>query len=182
MRMIATRLRAEIARLGAGVILTALPLFAGCTEEAGQEPGQPSAAKPATHTEEPRPPSPKGGAAGRASRLQQKRSWWNHAHEVLFNDIALSAAQAREIDAIIDDQLDKRAELLERDAEGHVARKLGDRERADAARAALGAIRAQLEEPHEIYDALRALLSEEQRPRFDMNRARLVAESQAPTR
>jgi hypothetical protein len=100
---------------------------------------------------------------------------------VLFTDIQLSAEQAEKVDAIIAEQLDKRAQLQQRDAEYHAARKSRDPERIDAARAAVRAIRAQLEKPHEIYEELRAPLSEAQRPKFDMNRARLVAESQAPT-
>jgi hypothetical protein len=97
---------------------------------------------------------------------------------VLFTDIEISAEQAREVDAIIDEQLDKRDQQLRRDGAFNAARKSRDPERIEAARTALSASREQLKEPHEIYEALRALLSEEQRPKFDINRARHVAESQ----
>ncbi len=174
------RLRAGIALLSAGVIGTALPLFAGCTEEAGQAPEPPAATRSATHAEKAGLPSEVNATDGRELRLQKKKLWWNHAREVLFTDIEISAEQAREVDAIIDEQLDKRDQQLRRDGAFNAARKSRDPERIDAARAALSASREQLKEPHEIYEALRALLSEEQRPKFDMNRARHVAESQTP--
>jgi hypothetical protein len=101
---------------------------------------------------------------------------------VLFSGIEISAEQTQGVDAIVDEQLDKRARLLEGDTEYYRASKSNDPERIDAARTALRATRAQLKEPYEIYDALRTLLSEEQLPTFDMNRARLVAEGQAPAR
>jgi hypothetical protein len=182
MRLIATRLRAETALLGAGMIATALALFAGCAEEAGQKSGPPAATRSATQVVKPRLPGKEEPVASRASRLQTKRDWWNHAREVLFSGIEISAEQTQGVDAIVDEQLDKRARLLEGDTEYYRASKSNDPERIDAARTALRATRAQLKEPYEIYDALRTLLSEEQLPTFDMNRARLVAEGQAPAR
>jgi hypothetical protein len=171
-------LRAKFAPLSAGMIVAAAPLFAAYAEEAGQEPDPPAATRSATHAEKLGLPSQVGAVAGREFRLQIRRNWWNHAREVLFTDIEISAEQARGVDAIIDEQLDKRDQQLRRDGEFNAARKSRDPERIDAARAALSASREQLKEPHEIYEALRALLSEEQRPKFDMNRARHVAESQ----
>jgi len=171
-------LRARLAPLGAGIIVAAAPLFAAHAEESVEEPDPPAATRPAARAQEPGPPKKATAVAGRESRLQKRLNWWNHAREVLFSDIEISAEQARGIAAIIDEQLDKRDQQLRRDGEFNAARKSRDPERIEAARAALSASRAQLKEPHEIYEALRALLSEEQRPRFDMNRARLVAESQ----
>ena len=180
MRLIATRLRAGIALVSAGVIGTALPLFAGCTEKAGQAPEPPAATRSATHAEKAGRPSKVDATDGRKHRLQKKQLWWNHAHEVLFSNIEISAEQARGVDAILGEQLDKRAQHQQHDLELKAARRSGDPERIDAALTAVFAIRAQIKEPHEIYEEMRALLSEEQRPQFDMNRARHVAESQAP--
>ena len=182
MRLIATRLRAGIALVSAGVIGTALPLFAGCTEEAGQAPEPPAATRSATHAEKAGLPSKVNAVDGRELRLQKKQLWWNHARELLLSNIEISAEQARGVDAILGEQLDKRAQHQQRDVELRSARKSGDPERSGAAYTAVLAIRAQIKEPHEIYEEIRALLSEEQRPQFDMNRARHVAESQAPAK
>jgi hypothetical protein len=84
---------------------------------------------------------------------KRREEWWTHAHEVLFSDIQLSAEQSRGVDEIIEARL---AEL-----EGV-------------------ALNAQLKSPHETIEDMRALLSKEQHPTFDMNRAHLVAESQQP--
>ena len=182
MRLIATRLRAGIALLSAGVIGTALPLFAVCTEAAGQAPEPPAATRSATHQEKPGRPSKVDATDRRELQLQKKKLWWNHAREVLFSNIEISAEQARGVDAILGEQLDKRAQHQQHDVELRAARRSGDPERIDAALTAVFAIRAQIKEPHEIYEEIRALLSEEQRPQFDMNRARHVAESQAPAK
>jgi hypothetical protein len=53
-------------------------------------------------------------------------------------------------------------------------------ERTEAAGNAAVAIRAQIKKPHEVFEEMRALLSEEQRPTFDMNRARRIAKGQTP--
>jgi Spy/CpxP family protein refolding chaperone len=111
-------------------------------------------------------------------RLRRRRNWWNGAREELFTGIDLSADQARGIDAIIDRQLDRRAQLQQRDAEIPAAHESRDSERVEAARAAFAAINAQIKEPHEIFEEMRTLLTEEQRPRFDMNRARRIARGQ----
>jgi hypothetical protein len=182
MRVITTSLRADIALLSAGVIVAALPLFAGCAEEAGQEAEPPALTESVTRVEKAEPPGEKKAIDGWARRLQKKQAWWDHAREVLFADIELSAEQAQGVDAIIGEQLDKRAQLQQRDIELAAARKSRDSERIGAARRAFSEIRALLEEPHEIYEEMRALLSEEQRPQFDMNRAHHVAESQAPAK
>jgi hypothetical protein len=81
-------------------------------------------------------------------REQRREEWWIHARSVLFSDIPLSAEQSREVDAIIEAQLD-----------GQSGRK----------------------GPTPCIEKLRALLSEEQHPTFDMNRARLAAEGQQET-
>ena len=82
-----------------------------------------------------------------------REEWWTHAHEVLFGDIQLSAEQSRGVDEIIEARLAQQESV---------------------------AINAQLGSPHETIEELRALLSKEQHPSFDMNRAHLVAEGQQP--
>jgi len=177
-----TGARAQIAILSAGIILSAVSLVTGCAEEADRESAPPAATRPAKPAEESGSPSAREAIASGEFQLQRRRDWWNHAREVLFTDIQLSAEQLREVDAIIDEQIDNRAQQQQRDAELQAARRSRDPERIATARAAFAAIRAQLKGPHEIYEELRALLSEEQRPAFDMNRARHVAENRTPAK
>jgi hypothetical protein len=82
-----------------------------------------------------------------------REEWWTHAHEVLFGDIQLSAEQSRGVDEIIEARLAQQESV---------------------------AINAQLRSPHETIEEMRALVSKEQHPTFDMNRAHLVAEGQQP--
>jgi hypothetical protein len=131
-----------------------------------------------TRVEESSAPNQEESIDGLERRIRKKRNWWNDAREELFTGIDLTADQTRGIDATIDEQLDRRAQLQQRDAELQAARKLGDPERSGAAGNAAVAIRAQIKEPHEVYEEMRALLSEEQRPTFDMNRARRRARGQ----
>jgi hypothetical protein len=84
---------------------------------------------------------------------KRKAEWWTHAREVLFSDIQLSAEQSRGVDEIID------ARLAEQESV---------------------ALNPQSNSPHETIEDMRALLSKEQHPTFDMNRAHLVAEGQQP--
>jgi hypothetical protein len=108
----------------------------------------------------------------------QRDEWWVHAREVLFRDLELSAEQARGVDAIIERQLAARKRARELETELQAARRQGDAERTATLRAELRANRAQIKGPHARIEEMRALLSEEQRPTFDINRARLVAEGQ----
>jgi hypothetical protein len=111
---------------------------------------------------------------------QRREEWWTHARAVLFSDIQLRAEQARGVDAIIATQLDGRRRSEELRAELSATQQQADRERSAAIRAENREIRAQLKGRHECIEELRALLSEEQRPTFDRNRARLAAEGQQP--
>jgi hypothetical protein len=90
-------------------------------------------------------------AEQREATRKRREEWWTHAHEVLLDDIQLSAEQSRAVDEII---------------EARLAQQKG------------GAINMQLKSPHEAIEDIRALLSKEQHPTFDMNRAHLVAEGQ----
>jgi hypothetical protein len=120
------------------------------------------------------------GREQRELQSQRREKWWTDARAVLFEGIELSAEQSRGVDAIIEDQLQhgrRSGELL---AERAAARKQGDTERIRAIRVESRALRARRKGPHECMEEMRALLTEEQRPIFDMNRARLAAEGQEP--
>jgi Spy/CpxP family protein refolding chaperone len=183
------RVRAKLALLGAGLVVAAAGLVAGCGEEADPAPAPAAAPKPLTNLEEPAQPPAyvenPGSAFEQApisdpeERLHHWEQWWHHAREVLFSGIDLNAEQARQIDAAIDAELERGADLQQRNSELKAARAAGDRSRFRAARRALTESRAKVKETHEVYEELRALLTREQWPAFDMNRARLVAESQS---
>jgi hypothetical protein len=125
------------------------------------------------------PPAAAGRRARRDLQGQKRKAWWIHAREVLFTDLELDAEQARGVDAIVESQLRHRARFQELDAEFAAALRRADTERTAALDAELRAINAQLKEHHELFEEMRALLTEEQRPTFDTNRARLVAGSRA---
>jgi hypothetical protein len=112
----------------------------------------------------------------RAQREARQEAWWKHAREVLFTDIELSGEQAREVDAIIDGQRAERTRAEELRAELGEARQKQDAKKSAELRTQLRGIRAKLKGPHARVDEMRALLTDEQRPTFDMNRARLAAE------
>jgi len=111
---------------------------------------------------------------------QRRQEWWAHAREVLLSEIELSAEQSRGVDAVIENQLDARRRSAELRAELSATPPQAEPERYTALLAESRALRAQLKGPHECIEELRALLSEEQRPTFDLNRARLAAEGQQP--
>ena len=104
--------------------------------------------------------------------------WWRHAREVLLDGIALSEDQAHQVDAIIESQISARDRTRELKTRLRSARRENDGPRSSALRAELRANRAQLKDPYQRIEEIRELLTEPQRPVFDMNRARLVAESQ----
>ena len=79
---------------------------------------------------------------------------------------------------MVEVELAGRAQLQQRDAEISAAHKSDNPERIEAARAAFAATQAQIKGPHEIFEEMRTLLTEEQRPTFDMNRARRRARGQ----
>ncbi len=116
----------------------------------------------------------------RELEYQRREKWWTHAHEVLFSDIQLSAEQSRGVNEIIETRLDERRRSGELRAELKATQQQADTERSAAIRAESRALRVRLTDPHECIEEMRALLSEEQRPTFDTNRARLVAEGQQP--
>jgi len=114
----------------------------------------------------------------RELRSQQGRERLAHAREVLFDGIELSAEQSRGVDAIIEAELKRGGRYEELRAELEAAEEQGDAKRIRAARRERASLRANRRGPNKTMEEMRALLSEEQRVIFDMNRARLVAESQ----
>lgn len=170
--------RARLAPLLGAAMLAATPLITSCSNAA--DPELAPSATPVPSAPERQRKSEREKRADWEYRLERKREWWDHARVVLFADIELSDEQARAIDAIIGAQLETRERLQQSDAEVQAARAARDAERVEAVRANSVAIRAQLKDLHEIYDELRAQLRDEQRPAFDMNRARHVAENRAP--
>ncbi|MCH7576704.1 MAG: hypothetical protein IH822_02745 [Chloroflexi bacterium] len=126
--------------------------------------------------------------AGRAEQRRERRELRSqrgekrlaHARVVLFDGIELSAEQSRGVDAIIEAQLEYGRRSVELRTELGTAQQQGDTERIRAIRAESRPLRKQRKSPDECIEEMRALLSEEQRPIFDMNRARLAAEVQQP--
>ena len=116
----------------------------------------------------------------RELRSQRREKRFAHARVVLFDGIELGAEQSRGVDAIIEAQLEVGRRSGELRAEFETARQQGDTERNRAIRAEGRPLLAQRKGPDECMEEMRALLSEEQRPIFDMNRARLAAEDQQP--
>jgi hypothetical protein len=114
----------------------------------------------------------------RELRSQQGRERLAHARAVLFEGIELSAEQSRGVDAIIESELKQGGRSEELSAELEAAKEQGDAKRMRALRAERASIRANRRGPNQSMEEMRALLSEEQRPIFDMNRARLTAEGQ----
>ena len=129
-----------------------------------------------------REPPPEGpGSSPRRSRSRQQgepEEWWIHARAVLFEGLGLSAEQTRGVDAILEGQRAARRRAQELQSELEAARERGDKERVAILRKELRANRSKLRNPYARIEQIRALLSPEQRPTFDMNRARLVAEGQ----
>jgi hypothetical protein len=115
----------------------------------------------------------------RKQRSRRGEEQLAHARVVLVDGIELSAEQSRGVDAIVEAQLEYGRRTEELRAELDAARRQGDKERNRAIRAERRSLLAQRKGPNETMGEMRALLTEEQRSAFDMNRARLAAESQS---
>jgi len=119
-------------------------------------------------------------------RELQAQRWeerFAHVRAVLFDGIELSEEQSRGVDAIIEAQVKHGRRSAELRAELETARQYDDADDTEwirAIRADIGELRKQRKGPNESMEEMRALLSEEQRATFDMNRARLAAEGQEP--
>jgi hypothetical protein len=167
---------------------TLVILIAGCSLGVGFALAADSGAErdaPEVGADSVREPGADGPAAPEPRKARQRKNlppdeWWAHAREVLLEGLELSEEQTRQIDAIIQSQIDALARALEFQSELRVARQQDDKERGASLRAKLNANRVQIKRPDQRIDEIRALLREEQRPSFDMNRARLLAEAQQP--
>ena len=168
--------------LGATLVVATTLLAVGCVEEVERKSEETVKPKPEIRTVRPKPPSKDPTLDPQEFRLQKKRDWWNHARELLFTGIDLSAEQAHAVDAIIEVQLNTRALVQQLDVQVTAARKTQDKKRIQAARGEFRAASKQIKQPHEIYEEMRAVLAEEQRPAFDMNRARHIAAMQGSER
>ena len=123
-------------------------------------------------------------AEQRRERRELRSQRWEerlaHTRAVLFDGIELSAEQSRGVDAILKTQLEDGRRYGELRAELDTAQQQGDKERIRAIRAERRPLRERRKGPDETMEEMRVLLSEEQHPIFDMNRARLAAENQQP--
>lgn len=126
----------------------------------------------------PKPGAPPARPRRGPSQLAERSEWWKHAREVLFRDIQLDPEQASRVDAIIESQRGGRQQLEGIRTELAAARKAGDAKRAGELQVELRKARAKLKSPQARIDEMRGLMSDAQRPTFDMNRAHLVAEGQ----
>jgi len=174
--------KSATAIFGAAFAVATTLLAVGCAEEVEQAPERTVESEPAAQTPRQKAPSQDPPLDGPEFRIQRKVDWWTHALEVLFDDIDLSEEQRHGVDEILDAQLSTRLRMQELDAALSAARRVRDQERIESAKEEFRNLKAQLKQPHEIYEEMRALLEEEQRPAFDMNRARHVAEIQGSAR
>jgi hypothetical protein len=163
-------------------------LIAGCglgfsaasAADSGAEPDVPDAGAKVVREPAPdRPAAPRPGKASESTKLSPEE-WWVHAREVLVEDLELSEEQTRQIDAVIERQLGAIRRSTELRSEMRIAREQADKKRADSLKSMLRANREEIKRPQERVEEMRAILREEQRSGFDMNRARLVAEGQQP--
>jgi hypothetical protein len=116
----------------------------------------------------------------RELRSQRREERLVHARAVLFDGIELSAEQSRGVDAIIEAELKFGQRHEELQAEFETAQQQDDTEHLLAIGAEGQPLLARRKGPNECMEEMRALLSEEQRPIFDMNRSRLAAEGLQP--
>jgi hypothetical protein len=151
-----------------------LGLWGGLAHAEGSAP-EPGAAASAGRVPTPNVPA---APSRRSQDGEQQQAWWARAREVLFRDLELSPEQARAMDEILESQQKARARAQELQAELGPARRERNAARSAALQEELRAIRAELTSPHTAIEEMRALLSDAQRPTFDMNRAHLVAEGQ----
>jgi hypothetical protein len=117
----------------------------------------------------------------RERRELQSQRWEErlvHARAVLFDGIELSAEQSRGVDAIIEAELEFGQRREELQAERETAQQQDDKAALRAIRAENRPLLTRRKGPNESMEEMRALLSEEQRPIFVMNRARLAAVDQ----
>ena len=160
-------------RTAALVPLVAAVLILSTESSRAQESPEPVAEQAAAD-----PTSAQARAAEHEERNQRRQEWWESMREALFRDIELSPEQTRGVDAIIEAQRQTRRRIQQRDAELQEASRARAPQQIAALRGELREVQSQLKPRHEMYDEMRALLSDAQHPTFDMNRAGVVAEAQ----
>jgi len=155
-----------------------LGISAASAADSGAEPDVPDAgAKVVAEPAPDRPAAPRPGEARESANLSPQE-WWVHAREMLVEDLDLSEEQTRQIDAVIERQLGALQRSPELREEIRIAREQADKKRASSLQSMHRANREEIKRPQERIEEIRAILREDQRPGFDMNRARLVAEGQ----
>ena len=142
------------------------------------EPEAPDTADSGVRDATPTPSSAEQRRERREQRSRQGEEQLARARVVLLDGIELSAEQSRGVDAIVEAELKNGRRTEELRAELEATRQQGDTERIRAIREERHSLLAQRKGPNTTMEEMRALLTEEQRPIFDMNRARLAAESQ----
>ena len=110
---------------------------------------------------------------------RQRDQWWQKARRTLFSGIKLTPDQSAEITQMIRDQKQNRTNFSKLDVQLAVARSENDIAKARELRGKTKAARESLQSVHVVLDSIRGVLTPEQRPTFDVNRAKLVAEGQA---
>jgi Spy/CpxP family protein refolding chaperone len=155
-----------------------LGISAASAADSGAEPEVPDAGAKAAPEPAPDRPAARGPGAASESTNLSPQEWWPHAHEVLVEGLELSEEQTRQIDAVIERQLGAIQRSPELRSEIRIAREQADKKRTASLQSMLRANREEIKRPQERIEEMRAILREEQRPGFDMNRARLVAEGQ----
>ena len=110
---------------------------------------------------------------------KQRERWWQESRKTLLQGIELTPDQNQKITAIITAQKKKRTEYSKLDVQLAAARSANDLVRARKLRTQVREAREEIESLHEVLDSIRGVLTEEQRVPFDVNRAKLIAESQS---
>ncbi len=178
--MRAVGLRSAVAILSAitGVSLAVVSAIAETAALA--EPEAPDTADSGVRDATPTAPKAEQRRERRERRSRQGEEQLARARVVLLDGIELSAEQSRGVEAIIEAELKRGRRIEELRTELDDARRQGDEKRIRTIRAERSSLLAQRKGPNESMEEMRALLTEEQRPTFDMNRASLAAESQQP--
>jgi hypothetical protein len=155
-----------------------LGISAASAAESGAEPNVPDAGAKAVLEPAPDRPAARKLPGASESENVSPEEWWVHAREMLVEDLELSDEKARQVDAVIERQLAALRRSRELRSEIQIAREQKDKKRASSLDTMLRANREEIKRPQERIEEMRAIVGEEQRPGFDMNRARLVAEGQ----
>ena len=114
-----------------------------------------------------------------AQAKKQRDRWWRESRKILLQGLKLTPDQNQKITAIITVQKRRRTEYSKLDVQLAVARSANDLISAQQLRTQVREAKGKIESLHEVLDSLRGVLTEKQRVTFDVNRAKLIAESQS---